>query len=114
MGSLVRRPTEEDKKEEVKKKLEKRKKASDDWQYYIKSPDSWDFDDKNPSGLNKGTEVILLSPNTITPSWVEKGSVSRFIELSGKLTEVMQAKNEIDRFVQQGSLFYTETELNTP
>ena len=41
MGSLVRRPTEEDKIEEIKKKLEKRKIPTDDWQYYIKSPDSW-------------------------------------------------------------------------
>ena len=62
MGNLVRRPSEEDKIEEVKKKLKKRKIATDEWQYYIKSPDSWDFDDINPSGLNKGTEVILLYP----------------------------------------------------
>ena len=44
--------------------------------------------------------MVLLSPNTITPSWVERGSVSRFIELRGKLKELMQAKGEIVRFVQ--------------
>ena len=44
--------------------------------------------------------MILLSPNTITPCWVERGSVSRFIKLRGKLTEVIQAKSEIERFVQ--------------
>ena len=81
MEILVRGPSEEDKIEEVKKKLEKRKIHIDDWQYYIKSPHSWDFSDVTPSGLNRGIEVVLLSPNTITLTWVERGSVSRFIEL---------------------------------
>ena len=43
----------------------------------------------------------MLSPNTITPCWVEKGSVSRFIKIRGKLTEVIQAKVEIERFVKE-------------
>ena len=37
MEGLVRRPTEEDKVEEVKKKLEKRGIPADDWQYYVNS-----------------------------------------------------------------------------
>ena len=68
--------------------------------HYIKSPDAWDFNDISSSGLNKGIEVILLSPNTITPYWVDRGSVSRFIQLRGELTKVIQAKEEIERFVQ--------------
>ena len=40
--------------------------------------------------------MVMLSPNTTTPSWVEKGSVDRFIKIRGKLT----AKGEIDRFVK--------------
>ena len=101
MGNLTRRRTEEDKAEEIKKKLEKRKIPANEWQFYIKAPESWDFNDTAPSGLSRGTEVILLSPNTITPCWVEKGSISRFIKIRGKLTEVMQAKSEIERFVQE-------------
>ena len=100
MGNLAKNPTEEDKIEEFKKKLEKRKIPTNEWQYYIKSPDAWDFNEISSSGLNKGIEVILLSPNTITPYWVDRGSVSRFIQLRGKLTEVIQAKEEIERFVQ--------------
>ena len=96
----MRRPTEEDRVNEVKKRLEKRGIPTDDWQYHIKSPHSWDFSDVTSSGLSKGVEVILLSPTTITPSWVERGPVSRFIDLKWKLTEVMQAKGEIERFVQ--------------
>ena len=42
-----------------------------------------------------------MSPNTITPGWVEKGSVDRFIKIRGKLTEIIQAKAEIDRFVKE-------------
>ena len=100
MGNLARRPTEEDKIEEIKKKLEKRKIPANDWQYYMKSPDAWDFNDTSSLGLSKGIEVILLSPNTITPCWVERGSVNRIIQLRGKLTEVIQVKSEIERFVQ--------------
>ena len=51
--------------------------------------------------MNKGIGVILLSPNTITPYWVDRGSVSRFIQLRGELTKVIQAKEEIERFVQK-------------
>ena len=42
-----------------------------------------------------------MSPNTTTPGWVEKGSVDRFIKIRGKLTEIIQAKAEIDRFVKE-------------
>ena len=45
--------------------------------------------------------MILLSPNTITPCWVEKGLVSRFIRIMGKLTEVIKARVEIERFVKE-------------
>ena len=95
MESLARRPTEEDKTEEIKRKLEKRKIPAENWQFYIKAPESWDFNDIAPSGLQRGTEVALLSPNTITPGWVEKGSVDRFINIKGMLTEIIQAKAEI-------------------
>ena len=43
---------------------------------------------------------MLLSPTTYTPSWVVKGSLSRFIQLRAKLKEVMYAKNEMDKFIQ--------------
>ena len=45
--------------------------------------------------------MILLSRNTVTPCWVKKGSISRFIKLREKLTEVIQAKDEIKRFVEE-------------
>ena len=36
MGNLTRRHTEEDKAEEIKKKLEKRKIPANEWKFYIK------------------------------------------------------------------------------
>ena len=41
--SLARRPTEEDKAEKMKKKLEQRKIPAENWKFYIKAPESWDF-----------------------------------------------------------------------
>ena len=93
--------TEEDKTEMVKRKLKKRTVPEDNWQYYVKSPHSWDFSDVNPSELYKGIEVVLLSPITIAPSWVEKRSVKYFIKLKGNLMELMRSKSEIEESVQR-------------
>ena len=42
-----------------------------------------------------------MSPNTVTPCWVEKESVDRFVKLKMKLTAIAQATAEIDRFVDE-------------
>ena len=78
-----RESIEEDKSEEVKRRLRKRGIPEDNWQYYIKSPHSWDFSDVTSSALSKGVEVILLSLTTITPSWVERGSEVASLSLEG-------------------------------
>ena len=96
----VRESTDEDMTKEIKRRLEKRGIPADDWQYYVESPHSWDYSKVASSGLSKGVEVVLLSPTTCTPSWVERGSMSRFIQLRGKLTELMLAKSEIENFIQ--------------
>ena len=87
--------------EKMKKKLEQRRIPKENWHFYTKAPESWNFNDTAPSGLQRGIEVVMLSPNTTTPGWVEKGSVDRFIKIRGKLTEINQAKAEIDRFVKE-------------
>ena len=96
----MRESTDEDMTKEIKRRLEKRGIPADDWQYYVESPHSWDYSKVASSGLSKGVEVVLLSPTTCTPSWVERGSMSRFIQLRGKLTELMLAKSEIENFIQ--------------
>ena len=88
------------KAEEVKRKLRKREIPEENWQYYLESPHSWDYTNVTSSGLCKGVEVVLLSPTTCTPSWIVKESLSRFIQLRAKLKEVVYAKNEMDKFIQ--------------
>ena len=101
MGGLANRPTEKDMAEKIKKKLGQRKIPTENWRFYIEAPGLWDFTDITESGRQRGIEVVLLSPNTTTPDWVEKGSIDRFIKIRGKLTEIMQAKAEINRFVEE-------------
>ena len=86
MDGSVRRPTEADLVEKIKKKLEQRRIPKKNWFFYTKAPESWYFNDTAPSGLHRGIEVVMLFPNMTTPSWVEKGSVDRFIKIRGKLT----------------------------
>ena len=42
-----------------------------------------------------------MSPRTVTPYWVKKASMDKFVSLKMKLTQVIQAKAEIDRFVDE-------------
>ena len=60
MGGTERESIEEDKSEEVKRRLRKRGIPEDNWQYYIESPHSWDYSDVASSGLCKGVEIVLL------------------------------------------------------
>ena len=98
---LALRPTEEDKTKKIRRKLDQKKIPAENWHFYIETPESWDFDDIAPSGLQRGIEVVLLSPNTTSPGWLEQGSEESFIKIRGKLTEIIQAKAEIDRFVKE-------------
>ena len=75
LGSLnytEREFTVDQKAEEMKRKLKKRGILEADWQYYLKSPHSWDFINMSSSGLCKGVEIVLLSPVTCTPNWIDK------------------------------------------
>ena len=94
-----REQTENEKKERMKKQLSKRKIPENLWHFYLETLEKWDFEDTNKEGLQRGIEAILMSPNTVTPCWVEKQSMNRFVELKMKLTAVTQAIAEINRFV---------------
>ena len=94
-------PTEEENTEKMKVQLRKRKIPEENCRYYIEAPEHWDFEDISQTGLQKGIEAILMSPNTVTPCWVEKESVDRFVKIKMKLTAIAQATAEIDRFVEE-------------
>ena len=90
-----REQTKNEKKERMRQQLSKRKIPEDLWNYYLEAPEHWDFEDTTKEGLQRGIEAILMSPNTVTPCWVEKESVNKFVNLKMKLTAVTQATAEI-------------------
>ena len=62
-----REETEEEKKERKKQQLERRKVPPELWDYYLKSPELWNFADLNEDGLQKGINAILIAPHTVVP-----------------------------------------------
>ena len=76
-----REETLEEKRERKKQQLTRRKVPEDLWEYYLKSPENWNFDDVTKDGLQKGISAILIAPHTVAPCWVEKESVNKFVDL---------------------------------
>ena len=48
--------------------------------------EKWDHEDVDEQGLLRGVKAILMSPRTVTPYWVKKTSVDKFVNLKMKLT----------------------------
>ena len=96
-----REESEKEKKEQMKQALVKRNIPQDLWEYYLEIPEHWDHEDIDEQGLQRGVKAILMSPRTVTPYWVKKASMDKFVSLKMKLTQVIQAKAEIDRFVDE-------------
>ena len=57
-----REESEEEKKEQMKHVLVKRKIPQDLWNYYLEIPERWDYEDINEQGLQKGVKAVLMSP----------------------------------------------------
>ena len=55
----------------MRQQLIRRKIPGDLWDYYLKSPEHWDFEDATEEGLQKGIKAILMSPNTVVQSQEE-------------------------------------------
>ena len=90
-----------EKKERMRQQLNRRKIPEDLWNYYLETPEHWNFEDTTKEGLQRGIKAILMSPNTVTPCWVEKESMNKFVSLKMKLTAVTQAVAEIKRFTDE-------------
>ena len=69
----------------MRKQLSKRKIPEDFWHYYLETPEHWDFEDTTKEGLQRAIEAILMSSNTVTPCWVEKESVNKFVDIKNAL-----------------------------
>ena len=88
----------EEKKERKRQQLVRRWIPADLWDYFLESPEHWDFGDTTKDGLQKGISAILTSHYTIAPCWVEKESVNKFVNLKMKMTAVTKAVAEIKKF----------------
>ena len=97
-GVPSREETVEEKRERKKQQLARRKVPEDLWDYYLKGPEHWNFDDVNEEGLQKGISAILIAPHTVAPSWVEKEAVNKFVDLKMKMTQVIQVVAEINSY----------------
>ena len=62
-----REETLEEKRERKKQQLTRRKVPEDLWEYYLESPESWNFDDVTKDGLQKGISAILIAPHNSRP-----------------------------------------------
>ena len=69
--------------------------------YYLKSSHTWDYNIKSKSGLCKGIEVVLLTPTTSKPLWVDKSSGDEFIQLKISLQKVLDIKKAIKIFKEE-------------
>ena len=96
-----REQTMEERKERMRQQLVRRKIPADLWDYYLKSPEHWDFGDTTEDGLQKGIRAILMSPHTTAPCWIERESMNKFVDLKMKMTSVMQIVAEITRFADE-------------
>ena len=99
-----REETEEEKKERKRQQLVRRKVPSKHWDYYLNSPELWNFEDVNEDGLQKGINAILIAPHTVVPCWVKKESINKFIELKLKMTAVIQILAEVKSFAEEPML----------
>ena len=57
---LSREQTMEEKKERMRQQLIRRKIPEDLWNYYLESPEHWNFEDATKEGLQKGIKAILM------------------------------------------------------
>ena len=93
-----REQTMEERKERMRQQLVRRKIPADLWDYFLESPEHWDFGGTTKDGLQKGISTILTSPHTITPCWIEAESVNKFLNLKMEMTTVTRAVAEIKKF----------------
>ena len=62
-----REETEEGQKERKKQQLERRRVPLESWDYYLESPELWNFADLDEDGLQKGITAIFIDNHQIVP-----------------------------------------------
>ena len=66
---------------------------------YLVEPKAWNCNDRRPSGLNHGVEVILTAPTSSKLLWIEANQQrSQFKDIRDKFRAVEEAKDEVEVF----------------
>ena len=90
-GPGQRNPASE-KAEEMENILRDSTIPEEDWKYYLTPPQMWDYSIMSESGLCKGVEVVLVTPTSCIPSWIEGESCDQFRQIRSKLSCVERKK----------------------
>ena len=81
------------------------------WDYYIEAPKDWASDDVDTIGVHNGVRNILMSQRSVRPWWVQDSSLGKMVELKNSFTKVVQAIEEVDRFI--GEDMPEDSQLNS-
>ena len=98
-------------KENTRQMLEARGIPRSLWDYYIEAPKDWAGDDVDKIGVHNGVRNVLMSQRSIRPWWVQDSSLGKMVELKRSFTKVVQAIEEVDRFV--GEDMPEDSQLNS-
>ena len=101
----------EEQKENTRQMLEVRGVPPSVWDYYIEAPKDWASDDVDNIGVHNGVRNVLMSQRSIRPWWVQDSSLGKMVELKRSFTKVVQAIEEVDRFV--GEDMPEDSQLNS-
>ena len=89
----------EEQKENTRQMLDVRGVPPSVWDYYIEAPKDWASDDVDTIGVHNGVRNILMSQRSVRPWWVQDSSLGKMVELKNSFTKVVQAIEEVDRFI---------------
>ena len=101
----------EEQKENTRQMLEVRGVPPSVWDYYIEAPKDWASDDVDTIGVHNGVRNILMSQRSVRPWWVQDSSLGKMVELKNSFTKVVQALEEVDRFI--GEDMPEDSQLNS-
>ena len=94
-----KRESVKEQKESMRQTLVKRNIPWDLWEYYIETPEDCNYKDVDETGLHIGVKTILMSQKSVKPWWIKDASMDKLVSLKMKFTAVIQAIEEIHRFV---------------
>ena len=81
----------------MRQTLKKRNIPRGLWEYYIETPEDWNYEDVDESDIHIFVRTILMPQRNVKPWWIKDASMDKLVSLKMKFTAVIQAIEEIDR-----------------